>query len=230
LEAFPRAACQSSPYGDWFEIPFQSLPSAPKQVASSTRVIFLHGGWGKIAAAASAEYSFQRWQPELVVNLGTCGGFAGRVQRGEILLAEETLVYDIVEQIGDPQTALEHYTTHLDLSWLPPALPQTVRRALLVSADRDILPQDIPMLVERFNAIGADWESGAIAWVAARRGVRCLILRGVSDLVGEEGGEVYGEMDLYRRQARRIMQSLLANLAAWIAAAYPSNDLAEGTK
>ena len=36
-----------------------------------------------------------------------------------------------------------------------------------------------------------DWESGAIAWVAARNQTRCLILRGVTDLVGEAGDEAY---------------------------------------
>ena len=214
LEVFPQAACQPSPYGDWFERPPVLSPASPLIV--STRVIFLHGGWGKIAAAASAEFAIQRWGPELLINLGTCGGFTGRVQRGEILLVEDTLVYDIIEQMGDPQAALDHYTTRLDLTWLPAALPQAVRRARLVSADRDILPQDIPLLVERYAAVAADWESGAIAWVAARHGLRCLILRGVSDLVGASGGEAYVEPELFRQQARRIMQALLANLDGWI--------------
>jgi adenosylhomocysteine nucleosidase len=215
LEVFPNFTCQASPYGDWFERPQKSSPPALLNGPTSPRVIFLHGGWGKIAAAASTEYAIQRWQPELLINLGTCGGFAGRVQRGEILLVEETLVYDIIEQMGDPQAALNRYATRLDLTWLPAELPQVVRRARLVSADRDLSPQDIPMLIERYEAVAADWESGAIAWVAARRGVRCLILRGVSDLVSVEGGE---SLEIYRQAARQIMHSLIGSLDAWIGA------------
>lgn len=51
----------------------------------------------------------------------------------------------------------------------------------------NLLVEDIPMLVSRFGASAADWESGAIAWVADKNRVRCLILRGVTDLVGSRG-------------------------------------------
>jgi adenosylhomocysteine nucleosidase len=48
-----------------------------------------------------------------------------------------------------------------------------VRRALLVSADRDVQVGDIPHFKARYTAIVADWESGAIAYIAARNKVRC---------------------------------------------------------
>jgi len=210
-EFYPEAIYQSGPYGEWFT---RSLVARP--TGQVKQAVFLHGGWGKIAAAASAEYAIQCFQPELIVNLGTCGGFSGRVERGEILLATETVVYDIIEQMGDAQQALDHYTTHLDLDWLPATLPLPVRRARLVSADRDILPQDITMLRERFDAVACDWESGAIAWVAARHDLRCLILRGVSDLVDEGGGEAYGKLDLFHEQAALILSRLLESLPLWV--------------
>ncbi len=118
----------------------------------------------------------------------------------------------IVEQMTDPDEALAHYTTRLALDWLPQPLPGGVVRARLVSADRDILPQDIPYLIERFKVRAADWESGAIAWVAARHGLPCLILRGVTDLVGSEGGEAYGNASLFHEQANRVMQRLVTIL------------------
>ncbi len=208
-EIFPSADCQPSPYGEWFKYRSPHNPPDPQ-------VLFFHGGWGKIAAAASTEYAIQRWQPGLVVNLGTCGGFAGQVERGQVLLVEETIVYDIIEQMGDPLEALAHYTTRLDLGWLTEPLPNSVTRARLVSADRDILPEDIPYLIERFGARAADWESGAIAWVTARHGLPCLILRGVTDLVGSGGGEAYGKLELFHEQAKKVMRALVTLLEGWI--------------
>ena len=178
--------------------------------------VFVHGGWGKIAAAGSTQYSIDRWQPKLLINLGTCGGFAGRVNKGDVILAELTLVYDIVEQMSDPQAAIEFYTTKLDLSWLGSPYPLTVRRNWLISADRDILAAEVPQLVERFQAIAADWESGAIAWVAARNSIRCLILRGVSDLVGEDGGEAYGNPEVFQAGTQFVMEKLLKSLSGWL--------------
>lgn len=88
---------------------------------------------------------------------------------------------------------------------------------MLLSADRDILPTDIPQLVEKYRAIAADWESGAIAWVAKKNGVRCLILRGVTDLVNASGGEAYNNMALFDIQTQKIMKTLIEQLPAWLA-------------
>jgi adenosylhomocysteine nucleosidase len=204
-EYYPEAQTQRSPFGEWFEYELDERT-----------LIFLHGGWGKIAAAASAQYAIDRWSPGLLVNLGTCGGFLGCIERGALLLVERTLVYDIIEQMGDPQEAIDHFSVNLDLSWLREPLPQAVRRSQLVSADRDICPADIPLLVERYNAIAGDWESGAIAWVASRSRTRCLILRGVSDLVGAEGGEAYTAQEVFHSGARAVMLPLLQALPAWL--------------
>ncbi|MDO9347825.1 MAG: hypothetical protein Q7T47_00955, partial [Anaerolineales bacterium] len=146
----------------------------------------------------------------------------GRVARGTIILVEKTIVYDILEQMTDPDEAIAHYSTEIDLSWLDDSNQsavssrQCVMRGLLVSADRDIVASDIPWLVEKYGAVAADWESGAIAWVARRNGVRCLILRGVTDLVGAAGGEAYGNIELFHERTREVMKQLVEQLPEWI--------------
>jgi adenosylhomocysteine nucleosidase len=66
--------------------------------------------------------------------------------------------------------------------------------------------------------VAGDWESGAIAYVAARNQTRCLILRGVTDLVGDSGGEAYGDgMQFFRTSAERVMRRLVHTLPDWIA-------------
>ena len=115
--------------------------------------------------------------------------------------------------MGDPEEATAHYTTRIDLAWLGDDLPPGIRRALLVSADRDLVPAELSMLRERYDAVAGDWESGAIAWVAARNGVRCLILRGVSDVVGQDGDDTYGEIELFARRTRETMKRLVESLA-----------------
>jgi adenosylhomocysteine nucleosidase len=200
-----------TPYGDWFQ-----------QIIDGQTVIFMHGGWGKISAAATAQYAIDCWQPDLLINLGTCGGFAGSIDRDAVVLVDSTLVYDIIEQMGDSDEAVEYMSTIIDLSWLKKPYPQPVLCARLVSADRDILPQDIPMLCSRYHAVAADWESGAIAWVAGRNEVRCLILRGVSDLVdADAGGEAYGEIEVFHSGTRRVMESLIKALPEWLESSKP---------
>jgi adenosylhomocysteine nucleosidase len=177
-----------------------------------------HGGWGKISAAATAQYVIDHFQPDLLVNLGTCGGFDGRIETGTIILVEQTLVYDIIEQMGDSAEAIEHYGSFLDLSWLPFNMPYPISRGLLISADRDIVAEDIPMLIEKYNAVAADWESGAIAWVAKMNSTRVLILRGVTDLVGGDGGEAYGNIELFHDRTKTVMRELFDQLPGWLKA------------
>jgi adenosylhomocysteine nucleosidase len=161
------------------------------------------------------------YQPDLLINLGTCGGFAGRIQTGTVILVERTLVYDIIEQMGDSAEAIEHYATNIDLSWLVDdgswkMENGRVIRGLLVSADRDIVVEDIPMLIQKYGAVAADWESGAIAWVAKKNGTRLLILRAVSDLVGGDGGEAYGNIELFHARTKTVMKNLFDQLTDWL--------------
>lgn len=207
----PLAEVETSPYGEWFSI---TLPDLDSQ----NQVIFLQGGWGKIAAAGSAQYAVSRWSPDLLINLGTCGGLAGKIERGEIILVEKTIVYDIIEQMGEYDAHQGRYATQLDLSWLRLPYPQEVRRTLLVSADRDILVSQVSWLMEEYDAVAGDWESGAIAYVAKRNQTRLLILRGVTDLVGESGGEAYGNKEIYHQATEKVMENLMSALPAWIKA------------
>jgi adenosylhomocysteine nucleosidase len=207
---FPTCEIQTSALGEWFDTPLVSH--------GSFLITFFHGGWGKISSAATAQYGIDHFKPDLLVNLGTCGGFDGCIETGTIILVEKALVYDIIEQMGDAAEAIEHYSTNIDLSWLGENYPASAVRGLMVSGDRDIVVDDIPVLIEKYGAVAADWESGAIAWVANKNRVRCLILRGVSDLVGGNGGEAYGNVELFHQRTAEIMQRLVNQLGEWLQA------------
>jgi adenosylhomocysteine nucleosidase len=207
----PDRTIQQTPYGESF---YHDLQLNNKEL----EVLVMHGGWGKIAAGASAQYAIDHWGPKLLVNLGTCGGFAGEINRGDIVLVEKTLVYDIYEQMGDPGSHIDHYTTDIDLSWLKEPYPAAVKRGLLISGDRDLVPNEIGELKGMYGAVAGDWESGAIAFVAQRNRIPILILRGVSDLVSEEGGEAYEDVNLFAESAKRILDRLFNDLPGWLSA------------
>lgn len=78
-ELYPDAAYQKTPWGEAFE-----------RTIDGERVVYLHGGWGKVAAAGSAQYAIDRWRPRTLINLGTAGGFAGSIERHAIVLVERT--------------------------------------------------------------------------------------------------------------------------------------------
>jgi len=69
--------------------------------------------------------------------------------------------------------------------------------ALLVSGDRDLLVEDIPMLKSRYGAVaGVGNQEPSLSWQPAT-GFGCSSWRGVTDLVGSSGGEAYGNLELF---------------------------------
>jgi len=200
---FPEAKIQHFPFGECFDI-----------VIQDEHITFFHSGWGKIASAGSMQYVLDRYSPDLIVNLGTCGGFEGAVKQGDIILVEKTYVYDIVELMGNLDI-VSYYASSLDLSWLAEPYPFPVRRGMIASADSDLPPGKIPFL-KSLGAIAADWESAALAWVAGRNNARLLILRGVSDMVSDEGGEVYNNIEVFNERAKGIMEQLIEQLPEWL--------------
>lgn len=200
---FPDAKIRRFPFGECFEI-----------VLQDEHISFFHSGWGKIASAGSMQYVIDKYLPDLIVNLGTCGGFEGIVQQGETILVDKTYVYDIVELMGDLDI-ISYYASSLDLSWLAEPYPYPARRGMIASADSDLPPAKIPFLKEQ-GAIAADWESAALAWVAQRNNARLLILRGVSDMVSEQGGEAYDNIEIFNERAKGIMQQLVEQLPDWL--------------
>lgn len=179
-------------------------------------VLFFNSGWGKTRSAAATQYLIDKYAPGLLINLGTCGGLEGLAHVGEILLADSTVMYDILERMSDPVEAIDFYRANLDLSWLPEILPENTRIARIGSADQDIDYENYYLLRDKFGVAAADWESAPIAWVAQANSVKCLILRGVSDLVHPNASETDSNVQLWLERTRQIMQKLIDDLPFYI--------------
>jgi adenosylhomocysteine nucleosidase len=205
-EALSPDELQSKPYGESFVV-----------TLSEREYTFFHAGWGKAASAGAMQYVIDHFSPDVTINLGTCGGFEGEAELDDVVLAERTFIYDIVELMGDFGSVPDYYASNLDLSWLPEPYPFPVRRGTLASADSDLPPERIPQLKAQ-GAIAADWESAALAWVARKNGARLLILRAVSDLVSTDGGEAYDNITLFKERTKGIMRRLIEQLPDWVAA------------
>lgn len=202
-EIFPALDIASSPYGETANINLNGFD-----------LKLFHSGWGKVASAGAMQYVIDHDQPDLIVNLGTCGGFEGAVEVGDIILVERTFIYDLVELMGDPHI-MDYYASSLDLGWIRQPYPYPVRRGTLASADSDLQPDSIARL-EALGAIAGDWETGALAWVANKNAARLLILRGVTDLVNGETGEAYDNFALFEERTMGVMQTLFDQLPGWL--------------
>lgn len=210
LERHAGARVEQTPYGEWFN-------AEVGKGAKKRSVIYMHGGFGKVQAAGSTQYAIDQWHPALMVNIGTCGGFEGGVSAGDVVLVEKTIIYDLIEQMGDSQETIDFYSSTLDTKFAGDKLPKGFRRGMLLSADRDIVAADVAGLKKRFKGIAADWESGAIAFVARKNQTPLFILREVSDVVHTDGGDpFYDNEAAWEAGAKKTMNHLVDVLPEWL--------------
>ncbi len=202
---FPGVEVNYSPLGEWFTTPI-----------AGEEIIVFHGGWGKVHAAASAEYVIEKWRPDLIINFGTCGGFKGQVNQYDTVLVKKAIVYDFISLIGPPDEGIKKFTSDIDLDWIKKP-PTPVKIVSILSGDRDLIPEDIPRLREKFGGSVCDYESAPTAWVCARNKTKVLILRGVSDLVDPSGGEAYdGTANVWFEATKKVISNLFNILPLWI--------------
>jgi len=207
---FPHEKYIPSPWGEFF---FTPIPAGK----TKEKILFFHEGWGKTAAAGGTQYVIDRFDPEVIINLGTCGGLEGKTEIFDIILVDKTIIYDIKEAMGDSKEAISDYTTDIDLSWLDTLnFPVKVTRSMIISADRDLVTKEVNDLKASFNAIAGDWESGSIAYVSARNKKKLIILRGVTDIVSSQSGEAYNNFSLFEYRTDLVMNKLLDQLPLWI--------------
>jgi len=202
---YPKQDYQKSVWGEYFYTKI-----------GDKKVLFYHEGWGKVAAAGATQYVIDNFKPEILINLGTCGGFKGEINRLDIILVDKAIIYDIIEAMGDSKEAINSYTSKIDLSWMGSNYPSKVKKTLMVSADKDLRIDEIEFLKKEYHAVAGDWETGAIAYTANKNKTKLLILRGVTDLVSEQKGEAYGNFELFVKKAEEVMHKLLKDLPGWI--------------
>ena len=190
---------EHSPYGDFA---IHQLGGEP--------VVMLHGGYGKVSAAGSAQYAIDRWHPRVLINLGTAGGFASDVKVGDVVLVTKTTIYDIYEAMGDAAETIADYATTIDTSHWPARLASRVHAGPIVSGDRDLIPSEVNKLHETYKASVGDWESGAIALVGRKNHVPVIILRAVTDVLdADHPSPTTGDMAAWQRETEIVMQTLV---------------------
>jgi adenosylhomocysteine nucleosidase len=94
-KVYPEENYRNSPWGEYFNKKIQDQ-----------NVLFFQEGWGKVSAAGATQYIIDKFNPEILINIGTCGGFEGEIERFDIVLADKTIIYDINEAMGDSKEAI----------------------------------------------------------------------------------------------------------------------------
>ncbi len=148
LRGIARRDIEAHPFGEYFEGPL-----------GKHEAVFFASGATKTRAAAACQRIIDTWNPDAVINLGTCGGVAEDIVTGDLVLATRTFQYDVRQKFGKPSKRfLRGLTVDLDVSWFRPVgYARRIRKGLIASGDQDLDCEQREFL-RRQGALAADWD------------------------------------------------------------------------
>jgi adenosylhomocysteine nucleosidase len=174
--------------------------------------ICYHSGATKTKAAAACQFAIDTWHPNAIVNLGTCGGVEKGIKKLDLVLANKTFQYDVIQRFGKPSAQFKKgLKTSLKTSWVDLSrISERLYIGTVASADQDFHSKCRREL-QKEDVLAADWESASIAKVCELNRIKCLILRGVTDIPEKRKSlkEDIQEHD-YKKNTLIIMKDLLS--------------------
>ena len=169
----------------------------------SHELTLVESGIGKVNSAVASTVLIQHFNCELLIFSGVAGGLDPSLKIGDLVIAEELWQHDYGTIIDQELIAHRAGTLPMGLpKENPPFRLDEELKAKIQQAHPDayfgrILSGDTflncketrQQLFEKFQAQAIEMEGAAIAQVAEQFGVRCMIVRSLSDLAGEESME-----------------------------------------
>ncbi len=190
----------NSPYGPYFfhHFDFWQFNS-----------LIYFSGYSKEKAAGCTQYMLCQHDIKHLFVIGTSGGVDEKLNLLDVIIANETVIYDCIERLEYETTLFpEDFKTTLDISCLEnKVLPEKTWIGRIATADQDI-DASVRNLLMPHNVLVADWESGAISLIAKLNKVPITILRGVSDLP-ESGLSQEAQAQQYRSNTPKLMTRLV---------------------
>lgn len=144
------------------------------------RVVVVLSGIGKVNAAAVTALLIREFEVTEVINLGVCGG---SLPAKSLIVASSVVQYDFdTTAFGDELGQLDGFDSpYIKTDDISQRFACDAR-GVIASGDKFIADENqVKFLAERFNAIGFDMESGAVAQICAKAKIKFAVLRVVSD-------------------------------------------------
>lgn len=178
------------------------------------KCVFYHSGATKTRSSAACQYAIDKWEPQIIMVLGTCGGVDEILKVLDVVIANKTVQYDCLDKMGNEHQAFyEPLTTIFDNTWINfNNFSAKVYEGIIATADQDVDYKTLQML-RKENVMCGDWESGAIAHICSLNKVNCCIVRGITDIPIENEVQSGINQGLdYETNTPIVMKKLIENV------------------
>ena len=180
-------------------------------------------GIGKVFAALCAALMIDRYQPDLMLNIGVAGALVDGLDIADFVIADSAVEHDMdTTPIGDPPGMISGpNVVHMPVSAVAAAhLRQAADilgfhtvTAAIATGDQFIEKlEDKQRIARDFSAAACDMEGGAIAQVAMTAGVPYAAYRAISDTLRGNGQEYALNADRAAAASVRLLTAFMKDL------------------
>lgn len=176
------------------------------------KIVICLSGIGKVNAAFATTLIIEKFKPKLIINTGVSGGL-GRLKPLDLVIADKVVQHDVdTTPLGDPKGMVstinkiyfqtsENFNNEM-LKYLNNAHVGTLACGDQFIADKELSQK----IVDNFDAIACDMESGAVAQVAYLAGTNYVIIRGISD--GADEGAAMDFLQMVNEMSKNIYNAV----------------------
>lgn len=161
-------------------------------------IVLTKTGIGKVSAATILTMLIEKYNPDLVINMGIAGGYKKTLHTLDTILVTKA-VYSDVDMTTDSFTNLKYG----QLEDMPPyfeinpnlknmikdIIPNDVKEGMIASGDQFVTSHEkcqtlINSNFSNYDVLAFDMESAAVFHVCYLYNLPCLVIRTISDIIG----------------------------------------------
>ncbi|RLQ92039.1 5'-methylthioadenosine/S-adenosylhomocysteine nucleosidase [Planomicrobium sp. Y74] len=168
-------------------------------------IVLLKSGIGKVNAAMSTTILLQHFNPELVINTGSAGGFDKDLEVGSIVISNEVRHHDVdvtafgyeMGQVPQMPAAFQSNPELVELAEKAVSELEELPYAVGLIATGDSFmndPERVELVRSQFPEMkAAEMEAAAVAQVCYQFDTAFVVIRALSDIAGKESSVSFDE-------------------------------------
>ena len=183
-------------------------------------VVFVQSGIGKVNAAITATLLIEKFKVSEVIFSGVAGSLDERLKVGDVVIGRDIVQHDVDAtafgyKMGQiPQ--MKEWAFESDKELVEKAgnvndFDHRIFFGRILTGDQFVSKKDVKIrLGKDFEALCVDMESGAVAQVCTRLGVKFLIIRSISDSITDESDMEYETfVKLAAKNSTKILKDII---------------------
>ena len=196
-----------------------------KGVLNGKEVVAAQCGIGKVNAAVCAQSMILTYHPDLIINVGVGGSLNPALRYGDMAIADKVVQHDVdTTPLGDP-IGMVSTVNKVYFECDPHAVAcikavvdgmDGVNGMVGTIASGDQFVNDGALkekIVKNFGAISCEMEGGAISQACLLNGVKCAVIRSISDNADDDSDADYGQfMVMAAARSTEAMRRVLEKL------------------